>query len=323
MILLHTPLASIALFGTLWGALWHLPPPAHAGSNDCGLRLSASNVNVIWDQNFTFQAVTFTLSKTKGGACNWAVGMTSGDVTGLNYNRRLTSGRDTLAYQVFVDSQLQRVLKDIPDASSKSDFLYGSFSNPANQSVTLTYYFQIPPAQVTSPTLKPSGTYADSVQLRVYSDEGAAAEDMKQINITTTVPKIIDLSLVSPGSAFNSAQTSQSLDFGTLVEGSTKTLDLRVRSNAGYSISVSSANNGSLRHSDTDVRTQVPYLLSVNGSRTNLSSSASNPTTVGQGSGQTSMNGIGLPLSIAIGSVENAMAGKYTDSITVTVTTTE
>jgi hypothetical protein len=291
--------------------------PALAASS-CRLSMNTPNISLIWNQNFNFQAVTFTVSKAKNAACNYAVSFSKGG--GADYsNRRMTYSSSSLNYQLYQDSALTMVLKDAQDVTSANDYITGSFPTGNNLSQTVTFYVQIPQSTATTPTYKMSGTYADTFTMKLFENPVSTSDtpvSTAGVNITAAVPKIIDVSLGSVGGAFDPAQT-------TLTQGQSLSLGLMVRTNAGFAITFSSQNNGELAHTSSSITTRVPYSLTVNAVARNLSSSQATPVTVATGSGQTSTSGVTHPVAITIGSTAGTMSGQYSDNITVTAATTE
>lgn len=301
-----------------------LSMPMVWGSN-CDFRLSVSNINLVWNQSLPTQQVTFSVTKRNNPPCDFAVTFSKGGTS--SYERRMRSGNSQLRYQLYKESSLTNILKQDPDVTTSNDVVTGSFDNGSNQTQTLNYYVSIPYNQATEPTLKAPGAYSDSFTLRVYKFAGKldldGADDSANVTITTLMPRIIQLSLVPTGAAFDPNSVSQNLNFGLLTEGATRALDVRVLSNAGYSITLSSQNNSVLRHQSAGVTTTIPYALTLNGTSKNLSSSASSPVVVAAGNGQTTMSGAANSVAITIGSVDGKVAGSYSDNITVTTATTE
>jgi hypothetical protein len=300
--------------------LFLVSAPAHADSS-CSLAINAQDVSLTWGLNFSFQAVTFSVSKSSNPACSYGITFTQGQSP--DYNRYMTSGVSRLSYQLFKDPALTYVLRDVPNLTSANDYIAGSFSGGSPQSQALSYYVQIPFTAATTPTLKPPGTYQDVVTIKAYQGstltQFAAPLATKSVVITTSIPRIIEISLVPTGGIFDPTQTSRTVDFGVLTTGAVQALDVLVRSNAGYRVTLSSQNGGVMKNSSGTIQTNIPYTIAANGTSTSLGS----PVALPSGSGQTALNGVRIPLSVTIGDVSGAMAGQYTDSITVTATTTE
>ncbi|MEK6705238.1 MAG: spore coat protein U domain-containing protein [Bdellovibrionota bacterium] len=288
---------------------------------DCGLSLSASTIDIVWNQNFNFRAVNITISKSRHPACSYSLAFTKGGAS--DYNRIMTGAAANLNYQIFQDSSLSKVLKDLPDILSTDNYITSSFPEGASLTQTMTYYVQIPTDLATTPALKPPGTYLDSFIIKAYDGTDFTSfkkpEATASVTISTVMPRIIELSVSQNGAFFDPSKTSLAIDFAELTPGTTQTCSLLVRSNAGYSLTISSENSGILRHTSATIGTAIPYIMRVNSTAQNLSG----PVEVASGSGQTSLSGIANSLGFTIDDSGQAMAGQYSDNLTITVATTE
>jgi spore coat protein U-like protein len=95
-------------------------------------------------------------------------------------------------------------------------------------------------------------------------------------------------------------------------------------SNAGYNLSVSSANNQLLKISGVNSSAaEIGYDFYSNNTLKNLSASAGTPVNLSSGTGVTPMAGTRIPIKVAIKSVDNKIAGTYQDTVTFTIATTE
>jgi spore coat protein U-like protein len=308
---------------TLLLLLAGLGAPSWAFAHGCQLALSTPGILLNWNTNFTFQAVQLTISKLDSDACNYAISFSNG--TASDYNRRMVYGLSTLRYQLYKDASLSQILKERPDASVPANVITGSFGGGAGQSRSHTYYVQVPQDLATTPALKPSGNYLDIFTVRAYDlRNGNELDDLEaasSVVIATSVPKVLDLSIVPSGGAFNESSTSYSVNFGALAGEDTRAFDLRVRSNAGFRVFFSSQNGGKLKHATAPGT--IPYTLKVDSSAQSLGSSATLPVLVAAGVGQTSLSGVGKAVSITTGDISQSLAGTYADYITVTAMTTE
>lgn len=296
-------------------------PTAYA--DPCGFSLVASNINVVWSQAFNTQPLTLTINKSKNPPCDYFVTFTKGGAS--DYNRTMFMGAATLPYQLYKESALTNILMDIPDATSANNIISGTFPAGPNASQSKIYYFNIPYAQVVSPTLRKAGTYGDTFLIKVFRGECCSEnlEASATVVVTTVVPKSIQLSLIPTGQPFDAGSTSQTLDFGALEQGRTQAVDLRVVTNAGYAVSFSSQNNGMLKITDPSLNSAVPYAITVSSIPQNLSGSATVPVVVTAGSGQSALTGVRFPIAVTIGDAGEKMAGTYRDNITIAVSTTE
>ncbi|MEZ0391962.1 MAG: spore coat protein U domain-containing protein [Pseudobdellovibrionaceae bacterium] len=294
----------------------------------CGLTITTDDISLTWGLNFSSIAVPITINRSTADACNYALGFTKGN--GASYvARRAANGSNTLSYQLYKDTGLSKILKDNPDITTIDDVVDGGFlagAIPVSQ--TVNYYFDIPYASATTPVMVSSGTYTDNFTLNLYEGSGPPFGTLvasKGVNITVTVPKMIALSLVDPGAPYQQGQLSKNVNFGTMTEGSAANVDLRLRTNAGFSVTFSSANNGKMKHTSPGKNSLVPYSLMVNGATLNLSNSSTVPVVGLTGSGSTALSGLGYPIKVVIGSVTGptVLGGPHSDDITITATTTE
>ncbi len=297
-----------------------LAPAALAGN--CRLGLRTSNVSLVWTPSLATQQIDFTVTKVKNDSCDYVITFSKGGAG--DYNRRMVSGPGALNYQLYKESSLTNILKDSSDVTGSGDAITGSFGKGTNLTQTLTYFLQIPYNLATTPKLKPAGTYSDNYVVSVFNGtatDGLSAPDATAaVSLSTSVPRNVQLSLVRTGAGFDPNSTAQSLDFGTLSENAARTFDIRILTNAGFSITFSSQNQGVLQHTSPGIKTTIPYSVVVNSTTQNLKNG---PVVVATGSGQTTTSGAVNPVSITIGSLKDKVAGNYADNITVTVATTE
>lgn len=304
---------------------------AHGAYAACGLSISAGNVSVNWNLNYSLQSVQFTLQKSAAQACDFWVGFTKGGA-GSAATRRVTSGTRTLSYQLYSDNSRTLMLQDNTDTTitNPNQVLTGGFQTGTNLSQTLLYYLDIPFSNATSPTIVKDGSYTDTYTMNVYEGSdptlaGATPVVSVTVTLTVTVPKMINLSLVNTGGAFDQSSINRNIDFGNLAAGQSSTFDLRIRTNAGFSVTFSSGGNGVMHRPPATTGPGVPYTMYVNGVALNLSSSAGTPVVGLSGSGETPLQGLGYPVQVVIGSFTNALlvGGQHQDSILITATTTE
>lgn len=291
----------------------------------CGLSLSASNVNITWSLNFTSIAVQMTINKSLVDACDFGIGISKGG--GASYATRTgTDSAKVIRYQIYNSNTLTNIVKDVPDITSANDVIQGGFASGTNLTQNVLYYLEVPYNLATTPTMVSAGTYTDSYTINIYEGSDPLAfttpVDTAAVSLTITVDKLIELSLVDSGGSFQVASTNRSIDFGTLSQGQASAFDLRVRTNAGFNVTFSSANDGRLKH--TTQNSYVPYNLYVNAVLLNMSSSNATPVVGLSGSGQTALSGLAYPLRLVIGSLTGAsLSGSHSDQITITATTTE
>lgn len=282
----------------------------------CGLSLVASDLTLEWDLSWTAPAVAVQVSKTNPAACTFGLGFSKGGAG--SYTRAAGS----LQYQLYQDSGLSHILKDVPDITSANDVVMVTLpagTNPTNE----FYYVDIPYSAATTPNLVAAGAYTDSFIINAYegTDPTTFANPpatSTPVHVTITVPKMIALALVDTGGVFQDTATTKSIDFGNLSSGQVSRFDLRLRTNAGYSVKIQSSNNGKMKH--TTKNSYVDYSLYVN----NALADPTGSTPVITGSGTTGLNGLGFPVKIVIGTLGTLpLAGTYQDTVVITVTVTD
>jgi len=292
----------------------------------CGLGLAAAHVTINWDLTFTTLAVQLTVTKTQAAACSYWIGISQGGAASYAA-RRAVDGTKEIRYQIYKDAGLNNIIKHDPDIVSADDVITGSFLGGVNLVQNVLYYLDVPNDLATTPNLVPAGTYLDTFAIDLYEGNDPVATpppvDTQNVNLTINVPTMIDLSLVDTGGAFNSAQTTRSVDFGMLAPGQTAAFDLRVRTNAGFDIKFASTNSGSLAPTVNPVGgTGIPYLFYVNTVLTNLTTVL---TSALSGAGTTGLSGLAYPMKIVIGNFTTGsqLAGTYEDNIQIEATTVE
>lgn len=300
-------------------ALFVLLTSGSAANAACGLSIVANDLGLDWELSWTMHAISISITKTNPAACTVGLGFSKGSAN--SYTRSAANGSVRLPYQVYQDSGMNHILKDVPDVSSANDVVWVNMPVGGGMQ-TVIYYFDIPFSTATTPSLIAAGTYSDSFIINAYEGPDAASlaappAASAQVNVSIAVSKMVALSLVDTGGVFQDSATTKSVDFGTLVTGAVSRFDLRLRTNAGYSITFASANNGRMKHLTKN--SYVPYSIYLN----NAVVDTSGATPVA-GSGQSPLAGLGFPVKIVVGTMGNLpIAGKYQDTVTITATATE
>jgi hypothetical protein len=289
---------------------------------DCGLEVDAPVLTYgVGDTNPVIPAqVTIERTKSANSSCaNYFLAFTYG--WSNNYNRRgvnLQNGR-LIYYNLYKNANATNVLRGPNDITSNNDILYGTAVKNVPQ--TLNYYFQLAPIDANEPPY--AGTYFDNVQVQAYTGTYTninAYEGLANLYIYINVSKFTSLSLVDSGGVYDSAQTSKTLDFGELSENEELGFDVRIVSNAGYILKVSSANNGILsRVGGSGNRSQISYDFYSSGTKRTLTSSASTPVTIASATGRTASGGAQVPVRVVIKSVTDKDPGTYQDYVTLSV----
>lgn len=293
----------------------------------CGYSISAPALTYTASDVNPTTAYPVTLSRTNAGGAscnNFTLGFSKGGSN--SYNRLATNSLTgaTLAYNLFKTSTSTSSLKLLTDASSNAEVLSGTISK--NSSTPLNYYFKL--GSISSIATTRGGTYQDIITIQGRSgtytnDQGPQTTQTLSVNII--VPKIASLSLVNTGGVYDAASTSKTLDFGELTANEELSFDVIVLSNAGYQLSVSSANNQLMKLSGgtPGPDTQINYNFYANSVLKNLTTSSSTAVLLSNGSGVTPAQGARVPIRVVIQSVDNKDAGIYQDYLTFTVATTE
>ena len=100
------------------------PMPAFA---DCGLTMTTNNVSVNWTTSFTYISVPLTINKVGPDPCDFGVGFTKG--TAASYaTRSAVDGAKQVRYQLFKESALANILKDVPDVTNANEVIQGGFA---------------------------------------------------------------------------------------------------------------------------------------------------------------------------------------------------
>ncbi|MGE3260672.1 MAG: spore coat protein U domain-containing protein [Bacteriovoracia bacterium] len=288
-----------------------------AGCNN--LRLTLANSTVDLTPN-TAPSLNLTVKRSGSGGCDYFITFGYGNAS-TYADRKLSQGSYSIPVNIYRDSNHTQILKKLPEAATVTDVIYGSFpSGTSNPNSTVHTYYP----QLGTVAYNRFGEYSDTYTVSVYEYTGGLSgslEDSENLKLKYTMTKKIDLSLMATGAPFNVADTTETMNFGTLTAGAVRTFDIGVKYNAGYRVRLSSANQGRLKHASlTDT---VPYTLQVNSSAVNLNGSNTTPIQVSTGTGVSPPNGLVLTSSVTIGALGSARAGTYSDTVTVTVVTTE
>lgn len=311
-------------FLVLVGALLVYFEPGYA----CGkLSLRAGNISEQWQRRMDLSTQMLEIVRSDTSKpCSYFVTFTSGQGRSQG-NRSLRNNRNELEYQLYQSPYRNegQVLKSLPGPINPSSVIMGAFGSGRSENERKQYYFGT--KDIPNPTEFPvSGMYNDSFTVSVYQGAIGGAnnpDDSVQVSVRVHVPKMIALSLVPTGSEFRYGDTSETLDFGILKTGDAKDFDLRVITNAGYAVTFSSKNNGTLNHTMSQIKTVVPYKVTVDSSFKNLEGSRGHPVTVAKGRRQSDTQSVRKNVRVTIGQVADQMAGKYLDVITIVATAVE
>lgn len=279
------------------------------------LQVQPSNVDLSNNPNTT--ATIIVKADTRDGGCDFFLTFDYGSASTFN-NRKLDHGSFPWPMQISKNSTHTQVLKTFPDVSSNNDVLNDTLPGGSNDAQrSLTYWLQVDQTDI----WRKAGNYTGNFTVRLYRGtfSNYTFIDSRQLSANYNAPKKADISVLPVGQPFSVTDTSETLNFGTFSSGDTKNADIRIKTNAGYSLYASSTNNGALKH--LSLNSYVPYVAKFNGITLNLSGSAANPQLVKQENGDSPANGFLVPASITIGSTAGAQSGSYSDTITLTIQT--
>ncbi len=218
----------------------------------------------------------------------------------------------TLDYQIFDENG-----SILGDLGTQGELLGGDI--PGNTTLILPIDVEISSDEL----IPPAGPYTDTVTVRSYDSDGNV-ELSEEWTIAAIVPMFVQLAVVPPGGSFDSGGSSFEVDFGVLSDGAQEQVDMLVRSNTAYTVSIESNNAGQLAHTHLSggQQTLIPYALAAEGAdgieRPVPVSSGGPQDAVGIG-GATDQDGRRHELQITVPEVGGATAGDYEDVLFVTV----
>jgi spore coat protein U-like protein len=238
--------------------------------------------------------------------------VTFGNVGGAGSERRAAQGGDSLRYEIYDSVTRRAALRDLP-AATASEVLSGAFA-AGEDLKELSYVILVPPEQV-----RPSGVYTQPIKITVYQGtrDSYLEKDAKTVVFSIRVDSVAELSLGEAGAPFDARAKGHRLDFGNLEKSQAKGVDIRVRSNAGYHITMESENGGLMKNIDPRHPVTIPYSLQINSAAVSLRRIGQ--TVLTRGSRLTDRNGDLHQVLVTIGQVGNAWAGTYQDNIILTV----
>jgi hypothetical protein len=238
-----------------------------------------------------------------------------------SYNRKVYHPQgDSLDYNLYQFSNQVSVLRDIYDFTDLDQIIWG-YQSTISGNLNRSFHFYLP---YLNSTIR-GGDFTDQVNVYLYSVSSfgtVSLESTRVINVNVTVPKDIALSLVDTGAAFDENDTSQTLDFGVLQNNEENSFDIRIKSNAGYSLFLSSQNNYKIVNQQNSSYS-IYYSFYLDNNSHDLSSSSGSAVLVAQAPGVTSHLGAKHEAKVRIGNVSGKLNGTYADYVTVTVVTLE
>lgn len=159
------------------------------------------------------------------------------------------------------------------------------------------------------------GSYSHALPFALRDrDTGARVLDELLLRLRIEVPAHVQLNLAGSNADLSARNGGHVVDFGQLREGASRHLNLQIRANDAYQVSLRSENQGRLRRRESLDDGGIAYQMMVGGRSTDLVSplewSMPRPAT---------RDGINLPVQIRIGGVTGYLAGTYEDVVHVSV----
>jgi spore coat protein U-like protein len=240
-----------------------------------------------------------TVRHNSGGGCSFAVGFNEG----ANGRRRAEYNGSYLSYQLFRDASLTTALTD---ASGSPGGLLSGYADSKIGDVSFDFYSVFPGGQI-----GPGGTYRDSLTLTVYELSGGVPGrvlDTRTVQVRARMLETVQASVQIGGGSVPLSGSTSILNLGTLVTGSRGDFSVVVSGNAEYDLRLESENKGRLSGGSGS----IPYSVAINGQGVAMSSAV----TLQYGGIGTRTHAIG----VTIGDVGNALAGTYSDNLSLTIT---
>lgn len=121
------------------------------------------------------------------------------------------------------------------------------------------------------------------------------------------------VNLAGGAGRFASGSDAFTIDLGDLVGGRTGRAFLQVRANTPSRISIQSAHRGFLAN-EADASLRVPYSMTVDSRPVDLAGLYDLPVPA-----SLTLDGASLPILVTIGDVRGALAGRYSDTVTIDI----
>lgn len=280
------------------------------------MQLQINNTNADTTFNPTV-AVTVTIKgDTIQGGCDFFLDASYGGASSFN-GRQMYQGSEVWPYEVLSSLSPVQHIKWLPQVTASTDVLTGVMPGYMGNDTQVTKTFWIQ-RDNTNPW-RAAGNYTNSFTVTLY--KGTISNPIyvssRQMTLNNNAQKRVDISVLPSGGSFDINHVTETLDFGPLSTGQTKSCDIRIKTNSGYKLSATSLNNGRLKH-ESDNKF-IPYSTKFAGEEFSLNTtrevaSASSNQVVSPASG------ILVPVSVTIGNMNNPRSGNYSDTITLSVT---
>lgn len=260
----------------------------------------------VFDETVYYQPLTLKVSAIDAD-CPFYVTVAATMVGGAG--GLLTGPGTPLVFEVYRDASGAQAMRPSPLAT-QSETLVGTASRKGPPE-TFQVVYSIPALQIVPP-----GVYSGQITIAVY--EGSFGSGLlriqKQVPLSITIPSIAELTFAT--ATFKTKKKQVAVDFGVMSEGKIKGVTLHARGNGGYRISVNSGNGGVMLQPDPSDKSAVSYTLSIDGRPVKLGKSEDEAVIY---QGTTDAHGNDHRFDFRIGSIREAAAGDYEDTVSVTI----
>lgn len=275
------------------------------GPSGCDLRITVVGETRINDYNaltggFYVEPIRLRLTNDGGSACVGHIRFTSAD----GRTRLLGPGGGEMTFLIVAQNDAGDVLFD--PLSLQRDGL--RITLPPRRDMMVQPRFYVAGSQQV-----PSGLYTADVEARFHrqpqgSPHGDAESDPVTIPLAVNVKPVVQANFTGVDSS-SAGGTVGGVALGELTPGMRRNLGIQVRANTDVTVSISSANQGTLLRENGSE--EIGYTLIVNGDPLTLSSTAETTLAAGLGVG-----GVTNPVAIQLENYTAAPAGRYGDTVT-------
>lgn len=293
-------------------------------AQDCDYSISTSThvaVNVTTVSQVIAHSLTLTRGQnsSNGNCSNFHLYFAKGNAG--SYQRHAGHG-PVFPYNLYRQSNKVNILKDQGDAGP-GEYIIGSAPNK-NTPYTYTWYIAVP-SLYDNFVSAPANVYSDTLPVRVFNvrANGNLEEQHgshRWITMNFTVPRYVEMSLVSTNQPHDISSTVYIMNFGTMSTNQELQADLRVVGNVPFRVELASQNGGKLKRTNNLGGTEIPYTIKVG------SGSYFQPTNVNsfyylfQTNSATQLSGQRYPISVKLGNVPSKPDdGDYEEVITLKV----
>jgi len=167
-----------------------------------------------------------------------------------------------VSYALYGANGLRR-LSTTGSPAGEQETLGGSFPPKSKKGDRLNLGFLV---EIAPTSMPPPGIHVISLWADLYAGEyppSGAPVDSVMFTISVRVGAHYDVSIVPSGAVFSLSATSATMDFGVLKSNDARGMDILVKSNISFALSIGSVNGGAFVNASDGYR--IPYSLSANG----------------------------------------------------------